>query len=86
MSKIAEKRALEAYPADVPARLRFAFRDGYEAAEKDLAIDRYDIGIICNIAFYLDYDKFPKGTVAMCEEVLRKYNEYKNDQQRDRDL
>lgn len=31
----AEKRALEAYDTDTPAPIRFAFRDGYEQAEKD---------------------------------------------------
>lgn len=32
----AEKRALEAYDTDTPAPIRFAFRDGYEQAEKDI--------------------------------------------------
>lgn len=32
----AEQRALEAYDTDTPAPIRFAFRDGYEQAEKDL--------------------------------------------------
>lgn len=32
----AEQRALEAYDTDTPAPIRFAFRDGYEQAEKDI--------------------------------------------------
>ena len=81
MSKRAEKAALEYYPADVPAGLRFAFRDGYEAAEKDLALTWKDIAKIVILAdTVLDghEDEWKKlGPEKYYSEVLRLYNERK---------
>lgn len=58
----AEERALEAYPYDYPERT--GFRQGYEQAEKDLALTVEDIKTILDISFWNDDP----------EKILEEYN------------
>ena len=58
----AEERALEAYPYDYPERT--GFRQGYEQAEKDLALTVEYIKAILDISFW---NNDP-------EKILEEYN------------
>jgi len=58
----AEQRALEAYPYDYPERT--GFRQGYEQAEKDLALTVEDIKTILDLSFWNDDP----------EKILQEYN------------
>lgn len=84
MSK-AEKRALEAYPAerghlhDRPF-LRDGFIHGYEQAEKDLALTPDDIKLITKIHYeivFKDTTGIKVGDVA--SEVLTRFKQFKKD-------
>lgn len=94
MSKRAEQKALEAYPIHSaliqPARrggyyadthFREGFINGYEQAEKDLALTWQDIK---NIDDWLSVIQTSDNLVGkeLYEEVLRKFNEAKNNRQR----
>ena len=61
----AEQRALEAYPYDYPERT--GFRQGYEQAEKDLALTVEDIKTILDISFWNDDP----------QKILQEYNRLK---------
>ena len=93
MSK-AEERALECYPVyeflsnDINRRDRNIFLQGYQLAEKDLALTWEDIKRIVNIAdgmIDLDVrDELPeccKTEQGYYEEILKKYNGRKNHEQ-----
>lgn len=93
MSKRAEDAALKAYPyyptevnlfghktitADGNSCDRGKYREGYEQAEKDLALTAEDIKQIIKIHYnivFQDSSGITCGDVA--EEVLRRFNEYK---------
>lgn len=94
MSKKAEERALECYPAheffskDINRRDRNIFLQGYQLAEKDHELTWEDIKRIVNIAddmIDLDVrDELPeccKTEQGYYEEILKKYNERKNHEQ-----
>lgn len=84
MSKRAEEMALKAFPEiegnsfdeDLENTFnkyrREGFINGYEQAEKDLALTCEDVAYIVD-TFYI-----VEGSVKeKCEEVLRRFNEYK---------
>lgn len=71
----AEERALEAYPYDYPERT--GFRQGYEQAEKDLALTWKDIDMILKISADMldDRENSPIGLEKeWCQQVLRIFN------------
>lgn len=78
MSKRAEEAALRVYDTNVPASIRIAYRDGYEAAEKDLALTPEDIKLITKIHYeiiFKDTTGIKVGDVA--SEVLKRFKEAK---------
>lgn len=99
MSKKAEEKALEAYPVeemwvgnqyggpeDVNASFRRGYREGYEQAEKDLALTWEDVKRIVEIADKILHDPQividirDKGEEFYYSEVLCRYNESKKEQ------
>ena len=92
MSKAVEK-AYEAYPLNESNRLnhnwnakRVGFQQGYEQAEKDLALTWEDIPKILSICenlktcwWFRDNEQTKEiGKKPFFEEVLRRFNEQKN--------
>ena len=93
MSKRAEQAALKAYPfiplpqydlrdenpTDGNKIHRRIFLEGYEQAEKDLALTWEDIPLIEELINEV-HNEYPCGLSAQCfgEEVLRRFNELKN--------
>ena len=90
MSKRAEQRALGAYPRpelhgnsnihyDLDDNRREGFIEGYEQAEKDLALTWIDIRNILSIADEVEQenDCNVKVKSELCEEVLRRFNNSK---------
>ena len=84
MSK-AEERALDAYDTNTPAPIRIAYRDGYEQAEKDLALTWEDVqDLWIKTQEYMaelkrvKLEKFPSSSRELFEEVLRRYQSTKN--------
>ena len=89
MSKTAEERALEAYPViwssddeetrwDVMESHRMDFKQGYEQAEKDLALTPADIKLITKIHYeivFKDTTGIKVGDVA--SEVLKRFKDAK---------
>ena len=75
MSK-AEEKALEAYDTNIPAQIRIAYRDGYEQAEKDLALTADDIGKIVHKV--LEESLKWSATMACYPDVAKWFNEYKH--------
>lgn len=82
----AEERALEAYPdmtfpftpLDLNAYRREAFINGYEAAEKDLALTPEDIRKIVVLFSEVSFECFDtKSANEMCEETLARFKQYK---------
>lgn len=88
MSK-AEERALEAYPIDIKATQLFgtcdvnldereAFREGYQQAEKDLALTPDDIQLIMKIHYKIVFtDETGVKVEDVASEVLKRYLEAK---------
>ena len=90
MSK-AEERALEVYP-DIPlphlgdgivakcGHLRRAYTEGYEQAEKDLALTPEDIKLITKIHYeivFMNTTGIKVGDVA--SEILTRFKQFKED-------
>ena len=78
MSKRAEQAALRAYPYETGVKgliceqSRGIFIKGYEQAEKDLALTWEDVAYIVDTFYAVE-----GNTKEKCEEVLRRFNEYK---------
>jgi len=90
MSKRAEQKALEKYPRpelcwksnihyDPDIGRREGFIEGYEQAEKDLAMTWIDIRNILSIADEVEQENDCNVKVKsdLCEEVLRRFLELK---------
>lgn len=82
----AEEAALKAYPdvlfpftpLDLNAYRRGAFINGYEAAEKDLALTWEDIRKIVVLFSEVSFECFDtKSANEMCEETLTRFKQYK---------
>ena len=78
MPKEAREKAEYAYPRELDIRvesnatIRVGYYQGYHQAEKDLALTCEDVAYIVD-TFYI-----VEGSVKeKCEEVLRRFNEYK---------
>ena len=97
MSKTAEERALEAYPVkmvdgpigyedsvfDFNAFCRHIFQEGYEQAEKDLALSIDDIEKIHVFLYAVKNNKqgvftFTRLSDEQYEEVLKRFKNLKN--------
>ena len=78
MSKRAEQAALKAYPGQTKehSTARFFFADGYEQAEKDLALIPEDIGVIFNLV--LQCQTKYSATSGCYQEVLELFNKARN--------
>lgn len=85
MSK-AEERALEAYDTNTPAPIRIAYRDGYEQAEKDLALTWEDARLIVDIGNSILDECYKKGIEPhlifqterqFSEEIIKRFREAK---------
>ena len=80
----AEERALEAFDTNTPAPIRIAYRDGYEQAEKDLALTWEDIKTIEQIIATSDWYDFESNgklwSKEFYEEVLKRFKEKRNEQ------
>lgn len=77
----AEQRALEKYPYDYPERT--GFRQGYERAEKDLALTWEDVQLLDLYAMECQVEesngrKF-NSSQEFFEEVLQRFNKTKNE-------
>ncbi len=77
----AEEAALKAYDTNTPAPIRIAYRDGYEQAEKDLALTADDIKTIEQIIATSDWYDFEISdklwSQEFYEEVLKRFKEAK---------
>lgn len=85
MSRRAEEAALQRYALkEVTAmnvKLHDEFKAGYELAEEDLALTLEDVRTLFKIADNYEDDaieKPPYLSQEYCEEVLRRFNEYKS--------
>lgn len=89
MSKRAEEAALKAYPKEIrdkngividighPQWIRDYYIEGYEQAEKDLALTVEDVLLLIHIWTELPDLQF-KTLEAIAEETLKRFNEQKN--------
>ena len=92
MSKRAEQRALGAYPRpelhgnsnihyDLDNNRREGFIEGYEQAEKDLALTWEDVAFIttcfCDLSSGMTLKEFTDSRKNIYQEVLRRFNEQK---------
>lgn len=86
MSKRAEQRALEAYPNEHFVDYTYAemcrgfYKEGYEQAEKDLALTWEDIWQIVHLYLEVNanHDYIPDKTPRLiCEETLKRFKEAK---------
>ena len=87
MSKRAEEAALRAYPKGIrdkngiiiyighPQWIRNYYINGYEQAEKDLALTLEDIKTIIRIYWIVSEDKAYHTIGQKDEEVFRRFNE-----------
>ena len=87
MSK-AEERALEAYPNEhfvdhtYAEMCRGFYEEGYEQAEKDLALTPEDIRKIVVLFSEVSFECFDtKSANEMCEETLTRFKQYKEEKQ-----
>lgn len=64
-------------PLDYNERKRIAYQEGYEQAEKDLALTADDIGAILELYLQMMRDKKYRdiGREALCDEVLKRFYE-----------
>ena len=93
MSKRAEEAALKAYPellsgsnfgplpVDLNKSCRDKYQEGYEQAEKDLALTWKDVMEICEIGYFFEDDIVENDNTDYSDdepfykEVLRRFNE-----------
>ena len=88
MSKRAEEAALRVYPDrtqqigydtkyDVNYESRRAYQEGYEQAEKDLALTCDDIARISGILCDVYEEEHQSNPQTFYKEVLRRFNEWR---------
>ena len=84
--RLSEQRALEAYDTNTPAPIRIAYRDGYEQAEKDLALTWEDARLIVDIGNSILDECYKKGIEPhlifqterqFSEEIIKRFKEAK---------